>query len=281
MMYERARLKPTDVYWLTVVPLSALNFLFPLLAAKSEAVWLVACFGGLLIGEWNWLAVWAVLGPTAWKIRLLEVLGGMLSLCAGLLAAASVHDSIAPRDLATTACLLPLAFIATQAPLWLLRFLFGWRIRAKHDSAGPASDDARRFDLRHIFAATAVVAVCLAAARAAGTTDWTLPGMLVGLPLVSVVTAVPCILTGMVIADAAKANLCIAAYVFVLAGIVPAYNLLVAHGPFWEIFVPMFGFICGMSIVVHAGLRLMHAEGHRMSAPRTPRRGLETALEEG
>lgn len=278
-MYERVRLKATDVYWLTVVPLSVLNFLFPLLAAKTEVVWLAACFGGLLVGEWNWLAVWAVLGPTPCKIRLVEVSGGMLALFVGLLAAASVHDPIAPRDLAPAACLFPLAFIATQAPLWLLRFLLGWRIRAKQNSAGSASDDARRFDLRHIFAATAVVAVCLGAARAAGTTDWALPGILVGLPLVSLITVVPCILTGMVIADAAKANYCIAAYVLVLSGLVPGYNLLVAHGPFWEIFMPMCSFTCGMSIVVHAGLRLMHAEGSRMSAPRAAS-GLETALKE-
>lgn len=267
-MCERVRLKPTDVYWLVVVPLAVLNFVLPVLASGNGVAWLMACFFGLLLGEWNWLAVWAVLGPTPWKIRLLEVSGGMIAFGAGLLAGAMGQNPLPPRDMATTVCLLPLAFIATQSPLWLLRFLLGWRIREKRPAADSAIDDARRFDLRHIFAATAVVAVCLGAARAAGTTVWALPSILLGMPFVSVFTAVPCISTGMVVADAVKANLTVAAYVLVLSGIVPAWSFLVAQDPFWELFLPMCGFTTGMSIVVHAGLRLMRAEGCTITTPR-------------
>lgn len=268
-MNERVRLQPVEIYWLMIAPLAVLNFLFPLIAWGTQVGWLVSLFVGMLLGQWNWLAVWAVFGQSPWKNRLLEVLSGMLALFLSLYAGLASHERIAPRDLAEVVCLFPLALVATQSPLWLLRFFLAWRIRPQQRSTNAVADDARRFDLRHIFAATAVVAVSLGAARGAGSAVETLPSILIGLPLITLFTAVPCICTGMIVADLVKANIALAAYILAVPGIALAVVSL-DHNAIrpWELIASLSGFMCGMAIVVHTGLRLIRAQGFVMTAPR-------------
>ncbi|HEX7376288.1 MAG TPA: hypothetical protein VF278_04215 [Pirellulales bacterium] len=268
-MNDRKPLQPTDVFWSMIALLAVLNLLSPLFTPMADKAWLVAPFIGLLLGQWNWLAVWAVFGPTPWKSRLAEVLGGMFALALGLYIGWAMHDQANLSALPEALGMLPVAMLATQSPLWVIRFFFAWRIRAECHTPDAAADEARRFDLRHIFAATAVVAGCLGVARGAGVPTEALLSILVGLPIISILTAIPCICTGIVVGDLWAANMLLAVYTLLLPGVLVAVSSMsLDPGPPLEAIASLCGFMCGMSAVVHVGLRWIRAAGFTMTAPR-------------
>lgn len=77
-----------------------------------------------------------------------------------------IDDEIWRIALAVVLCL-PLIVIAIQAPLWLARIWFRWRVR--HDRAGSDEDSTAPLRIRHIMIGTAVVGLALGLVRVAQT----------------------------------------------------------------------------------------------------------------
>ncbi|HEX7380217.1 MAG TPA: hypothetical protein VF278_24080 [Pirellulales bacterium] len=263
------RFQPANVFWSMIALLSVLNLASSLFIARIDTAWLAGPLMGLLLGQWNWLAVWAVFGPTGWKSRLAEVLGGALALALGLYIGWAWHGRANLREVAEMLGMAPLAMLATQSPLWVIRFFVAWRIRPVCGAADAATDEARRFDLRHIFAATAVVAACLGAARGAGAPPDALLSLLIGLPIISILTAIPCICTGIVVGDSWAANMLLAVYILLIPGImVVASSVNLNRSAPMDAIAAVCGFMFAMSLVVHGGLRWLRAAGFTMTAPR-------------
>ncbi|HVX13994.1 MAG TPA: hypothetical protein VHC22_22610 [Pirellulales bacterium] len=260
-------------YWLILLPLALLNFLLPPLAKSSEAVWLVALLGGLLLGEWNWLATWAALGPTRWTIRFVEVAIGVVALGGSLLLSVAALEGGSLRDLGEIVLVVPLCLVATQAPLWLFRLAAGWRITAiRYQTPDRGDDDARRFGLTHLFAATALLAVSLGAARAASVPVGALLILIAVMPILNVFVTLPSIYTGLVMDDTTKANQSMLVYMLAIPSLVAGGMGVYLAGPFWELWLPM----CCLATapgVLHGGLRLMRADGYRLARrPTSPNR---------
>lgn len=255
---------PSGFFWAVVVVLSAANLLIRLVLSGTQSPIMGAFVSGMLLGELNWLAVWAVMAPTAWPMRLAETIAGTVSLAGSLAAGIVIGAKGMPSGfgvLGHNAFLLPLVLVAGQSPFWLVRLALGWRIRSmdlRHTQA--PYGDSRRFSLIHLFVATAVLAASLAAGRASSIPASGLLLLLIAAALLSVVTGLPCVFSGMVIADATRATLVVIAYVFALSAFVGIIVALM-HGPFWESFWFSCCFGSGLAAVLHGGLRLMHAFG--------------------
>ncbi|WP_425613912.1 hypothetical protein NA78x_003757 [Anatilimnocola sp. NA78] len=82
----------------------------------------------------------------------------------------NVRDLV-KREAGQAICALPLIFLAAQAPLWLMRTAFGWRLlpgRAKDIHGQPVYPHPdEKLSLRDLFTATAVAAVSLSVLRLA------------------------------------------------------------------------------------------------------------------
>lgn len=271
-MNESIKHQPRQIYWRMIGLLAVLNVLIPRIDWGVDALW--ATYAGVLISQWNWLATWAVFGPTPWKERALEVLGGSFALLLSLLIGSSPHNWLEPSDLGKAICLLPVAMLAGQSPLWLLRVILGWRIRPQQQPAETLADDARRYELRHLFAGTAVVAASLGAARGAGAPTETLLSVLIAPPLVSLITAAPCICTGIVLGDSWEANMILTVYILLFPAIaLAAASVSPGPGPPGDFIFGFCGFMCGTAVVVHTGLRQIRASGFVISTRRGRRRG--------
>jgi len=142
----------------------------PMLDASQPLVWAAAAAGlmwGLPFAELGLLAIWASLGPRKALIQLPTTMLLMLGLYAAFLLGLLWMDgwSQPVRDIGRAVLFLPLLFLAVQSPLWVFRILGGHRIALRTDREQPSPIESRQVGLRHLLAATALVAVALSLAR--------------------------------------------------------------------------------------------------------------------
>ena len=142
----------------------------PMLDVSQPLVWAAAAGGlmwGLPFAELGLLAIWASLGPRKALVQLpatmLVLFGLYAAFLLGLLRMEGWSQPV--RDMGRGVLFLPLLFLAVQSPLWVFRILGGHRIALRTDREQPSPIGSRQVGLRHLLAATAVVAVALSLAR--------------------------------------------------------------------------------------------------------------------
>jgi len=141
-----------------------------MLDARQPTVWALAGAGllwGSVAAELGLLAIWASLGPRKALIQLPATMLAMLGLYgAFLLGLLRMEGGSGPvRDMGRGVLFLPLLFLAVQSPLWAFRIFGGHRIALRTDREQPCPIESRQVGLRHLLAATALVAVALSLAR--------------------------------------------------------------------------------------------------------------------
>lgn len=159
--------------WLAVIlaGLALMNlFLLPMMETSGPddvaTCWGVFCMGSIG-GQAGILAVAAVLGPggTLWR-HLFVVPAGVILMVAWLLGfvlSSTWYEHQYPtlKEITSVLLVVPLLFCVCELPLWFFRTLFQWRIES------PSAVAARppQLTISGILAATAAVALCLAAVR--------------------------------------------------------------------------------------------------------------------
>lgn len=112
-------------------------------------------------------AIWCVLASAGlWKRLAWGAAAGLIWLAAwvaGLLLEDAESCYLLRGVLPTVLLCLPLAVIASQAPLWIVRGFLRWRIVHRRDPARRLP--AEPMGIRHLLIATAVVAAAISAAR--------------------------------------------------------------------------------------------------------------------
>jgi hypothetical protein len=159
--------------FLVLIPgYAIIDFLFcPLISGLDHEPWVfVAVWTGALIGQVIFLAIWAALGPfrlwVRWSLVLLTGFGLYFSVILGALAAFSYRaGSEEPGQMAAASLVIPLFFLVVQFPLWVRRWLSGWRIVPTGEAAEYSAVEARQFGLVHILGLMVVLALTLSLAR--------------------------------------------------------------------------------------------------------------------
>ena len=136
----------------------------PLLWA-SEAEVAFALFAGIALAELGLLAIWAVLGPQRWIVRLPVTFAYAVLLCTMVIMGSAIVEPPPRSDWSEIArsylLFLPLVFLAAQLPLWILRIATGCRIVRADAENGLRSTASRQFQLLDLFGAMTVLAVAL------------------------------------------------------------------------------------------------------------------------
>jgi hypothetical protein len=179
---------------------------------------------GLIGGQLALLAIWAVLGPQRWIVRLPVTFGLTLLLFLVLVSGMILTDGTqyAARD-TRTALLVPLLFLAVQSPLWILRMALGCRILHAATETDASSMLSRQFGLSHLLGAMAVIAVALGLASLGKQDTGTWAELLI-MCLVfatwSALSTLPCLWAALVARNKRISTLAIVAYVLVLTLVV-------------------------------------------------------------
>lgn len=172
-------------------------------SARDVGALLVFACLGMIPAQFAILSIALVFGEGKFWVRLAAhwCLSLLLGLCwaGGFLA--SMRYGVQEHHLHEVLrglCALPVIALATQLPLWPIRCVFGSRLIRRADGAEEGTKDAK-LTIADLFAATAVVAVSLGAARGAPLPDhlrtnpqnyWTAMGLIsvaaAGLSLISI-----------------------------------------------------------------------------------------------
>jgi len=190
----------------------------------------IGLFLGIVAAQLGLLAVWAVLGPQRWIVRLPVTLVYAVLLYTMLIMGFAVAQP-PPRDawpqIAKSYLFLPLVLLAAQLPLWILRIATGCRIVRADPENGLRSTGSRQFQLRDLFGAMTVLAVALGLAslglsreESIGAITW--PIILI-ICLVcaggSTFSTLPCLWAGLIARNRVVSTVVIAVYVAVIVPI--------------------------------------------------------------
>ncbi|HUY92213.1 MAG TPA: hypothetical protein VMV10_25965 [Pirellulales bacterium] len=241
-----------------------------------------AFIGAILLGmmpvQFGLLAIWAVVGPGRWLLRQLATTALAALAWLAIAVGVGVHPH-APPDFTEVSfrftALVPLVFLAVQLPLWIARWLRGWRLVEASAAAATDQREARRFSLGDLLMMPAVVAVPLALSRwcdefAGGVAA----NLMVAacLSLASGFATLPCLLSAFRSRTAGGGLLRIAGYAIGLglafdAAAVTMFGALPDTSAGW--FVPLF--ILSMLMATHGSLALVRNAGYVLLPARSRR----------
>lgn len=265
--------------------LAAINLVAIALAqetAPSDAgiVAITVAFG-VIGGEGALHSIWCVLAPVHWLRRLVVALSvGVLWYVAAVLGFAVTYDRfvwtwLLEPAIAGLFCL-PALMLAIQSPLWGARLLLRWRI----GHGGDPSMGARpaRFGIRHLMAATAVVALALA------TAGWAMPGhrhssrffvfqLAIG-ALAAAITSFVVLLPVLVATLRAKAAMvCLVAIAgltaLILSTVILVIGMLLGWTPPSEVFAYGFVLVASFYSCLGGALLVVRRVGYRLEWGRT------------
>ena len=239
-----------------------------------------ACFG--TIGAQGGLhAIWFVLAPIAFRIRLaMAATVGLVWYLAWAVGYA-VHGAMRPYqrdDFSTVVPIvflcLPLLAIGIQAPLWLARIFYGWRILRPITAAAELGRE--EFGIRHIFVGMTFVGLALAAARFADAIP-SRGGVLIPVAIASLVACLISLLTmlPLIVATLRAQRLWLALPVtllvdtMVLVGFVVIVTLIDGRGPPWETIFYMASVVGGFFVSVTTVMLAVRRLGYRLMWGRT------------
>jgi hypothetical protein len=154
---------------------------------------------GCALAQFGALAVWGVMGTGRPIARWAGSLATAAVLLGCLFAGAKIgtKGGLSWREFGEFLQVVPLAYLSVQIPLWTMSVGWGWRLVA----AGAVAPPPQRFTLRGLFFATAVVAATLALlqlgqpAESRGEAIAVIAFCLIGGPIWSIVTVLPCLLS--------------------------------------------------------------------------------------
>ncbi len=190
---------------------------------------------GTVAGQFGLLAVWAVLSPQPWTVRVPGSFVAVVALYVVLAAGATLtapHDAFS-AEMVQIGLLLPLAFLAAQVPLWLVKIAIGARIDRAATGEPRPHPEARQFRLQDLLGATAVVAVVFGlaslglrdpTAQRSGLEAWQM--LLIACLLLTVWSAfstLPCLWAGFVARDKPTGALAMLIYTAVMTFVVLTY----------------------------------------------------------
>jgi hypothetical protein len=167
-VFEPGELKPSRLAPIRFVPIAVLAIVFVLFdMLMATAIELpgddqaTIMLGGAF-AQITLLAVWAALGPATVFKRLAT---SLIAISLVALAVVVSIDSWKGLWLA----MVTTQWLTIQAPLWVLRLAFGWRLSWPNESIDKANRDDVQFGIRQLMAWTGLVGVTLGVAR------WLLP----------------------------------------------------------------------------------------------------------
>jgi hypothetical protein len=174
---------------------------------------------GLVGGQLGLLAIWAVLGPQRWIVRL-PLTFALALLLLLLLVSGMIFTEEADFVAGATRAVLvaPLVLLAVQSPLWILRMTLGCRILHAATETDMSSKLSRQFGLSHLLGAMAVIAIALGLASVGMQDRATWAGMPVNCLLLatwSALSTLPCLWAALVARNKRFSTSAIVAYVLV------------------------------------------------------------------
>ena len=173
------------------------------------------------------------------------------------------------------AALVPLGFLAVQLPLWIGRWLRGWRLVEASAAIAADQRESRRFSMSDLLLMPAVVAIPLALARLGAESAEGVAGSLVFAACLSPISSfatLPCLLSAFRSRTAGSGFVAIAGYAFglglafdtiavAMAGAPADLSALLA-APLW--LLSLLAAIHGsLALVRHAGYVLLSAPSKR------------------
>jgi hypothetical protein len=179
---------------------------------------------GLVGGQLGLLAIWAVLGPQRWIVRLPVTFALTLLLYLVIVSGMIVTeeaDFVAGET--RTVLVAPLLLLAVQSPLWILRMTLGCRILHAATETDASSKLSRQFGLSHLLGATAVIAIALGLASLGRQDKGTWAELLIPCLLFttwSALSTLPCLWAALVARNKLISTLAIVAYVLVVTLVV-------------------------------------------------------------
>lgn len=221
---------------------------------------------GAFLSQYVLLATWAVLGPQTWFVRqLLANLGMVTSIGCVLLSSPGVNP-----DLLGIFLVSPLLFVCLQLPLWVARFVLGWRIStARNPERG--FTDSRKITLTQLFAATTVVAIALAPVRWLSADSVEALFSSVASTGIGLSVAVPCAWSAMAARNLVKATLAVTFYSAFLATSAVIFVTLAEGYPGAEIVGMIMAFAISFIGITHLILVAVRQMGFLLyRAPKRP-----------
>jgi len=255
----------------------------PLARAMGDDPPIIFLWAGMLIGilpgQVGALALWVVWGDGSFLRRLAIHwgVGSVLWLClmTGLVLAMS--DMPPPdgwHEVGITFCLLPLASLAAQTPLWPLRTYLGWRVE-RHASRG--GDPAQRsLSIGDILLGTAVTAVTLALVRMIPGRPSEVWGSAVitalSVMVVSCISLLPAVAIMLRVEEQAAGIMMLAGYtlavgVILLAGLAGISRGSLPATAAFSFFIALYSF----AATLIAPLVVLRSHGYRLTWPRDRR----------
>ena len=264
---------------LFVVIFAMMDFFIPsmIYGPRSEVVEMF--FAGLVVGQFGLLSIWAVLAPqpvlVRWPVMLLTAMGLLLILLLGAIAIEGVRTDDGAFLLLF--CWLPLIFLAAQSPLWVLRLVTGCRlVEATAEDQRP-SEESRQFDLRHMFAVTALIAILLTVARMSfyltpdsyrvTETEMWLPLLMICAVCAawSAFATIPCLGAVFVARNPTAGLIGVIVYVSVMTILIVVGMSWLMPGPGASaVFEVILGINVGLAVVLLCSLHLLRAAGFRL-----------------
>ena len=267
---------------LLIVGFALVDLLTPEMLKESRSPELPALLAGAIVAQPALLAIWAVMGPQRLLVRWLRsLLAAAFFWCVFLLG--MTMAAVTPRDVVEMAkgtFMLPLAFLAVQLPLWVLKMVTGWRIIAggTKDSSPPSA--SRQFQLQHILGATAAVAAAMGLASAGlpyfsgpnGNAD---PSMWLWLMLIclicgacSALSTLPCLWAAFVARNKAASTKIIAVYALVMSVLVVAVVSAIAGStPPGKVMAAFILFHGSLAFVLLGSLHIARSYGYVLLRP--------------
>lgn len=267
------------------------DLITPAVLRESQSPELPVLFAGAFVAQPGLLAVWAVMGPQRLLVRwLLSLLVAVLLWFVFLFG--MTMTTMHPRDVGEMAkgmFMLPLAFLAVQLPLWVLKMATGWSIivGGKEDSSPPSA--SRQFRLQHILGATTAVAAAMGLASAGlpylggpnGSADPLIWLRLMGICLIcgaySALSTLPCLWAAFVARNKTASTIIIAVYAVVMSLLaVAVVSAIVRSAPPDRVVTGFILFHGSLAFVLLGSLHIARACGYvllrpgRMQAPATP-----------
>jgi len=171
MALNMLSLKPIAPKWIAagavVFVFLAFDFAAPPPLTGLTDNWLVAAIGfGICIGQINLIATWAALGPGNIMVRLpWSILLSVLMWDSLVLGNRAINNSYSLSDAAFLGCILLVAIIAAQLPLWIARGVFQWRLVGSIAETSVDRKGPLQFCLWHLMVDIFLLSVALTSAR--------------------------------------------------------------------------------------------------------------------
>lgn len=275
---------------IAVIGFGLVNLLFvPMMVSlrgpDHGAIFLATLVAGPLVAQFGILPAWLVWGERPFWSRLAIhwslAVGLSLAWLCGIMMGMAADGPIGPpefvfRDLAMMFLCLPAFSLGIEAPLWFLRFFFGWRIGRQ----GAPPDATRPLAIRDFLWGMAVISAALATVRGAGALDyspsdaqiWIGIAISAGLAALASLIVMPLFAWCLLGTKDVGNGVAVIVVFTILAGCVMVAiiaSMMPGPPPSGEPFVALFVFLASASASIAGALALARGAGYRLKIGRS------------